>query len=417
MRSVLSRLRPSRLLATAKYFSALRRDSLRRRRREGLRVAVDATPLWGSVTGIGWYLHSLLESLADRDGLCLTLYGPTGEPPSVAPPTGRAVELVALDVPTDLTLPPGLLRRVLRYVVPSLIAREAHDVVFAPNFFPPRRFALTRSPLVVTVHDLAFIHFSWTLEEATARALEKELRVCLEGAARVLTPSFTVREEIVEAGLATADRVVAVHHGPGHLGFESALDAAAVGELRERLGITGAYALGVGTLEPRKNLEVLLEAWRLGAERGESLPQLVLCGARGWKDDALRTACEAGLEQGWLVLPGYVEDLELEWLYRDAQLVVQASLYEGFGLPLVEAMLAGRPLVCSDIPVFREVAQEAALYVPAEDPAAWLDAVLLATTDREAASLSARAETRAADFDWQRCADETLSVLRAAAGR
>ncbi|MEM6703300.1 MAG: glycosyltransferase family 1 protein [Acidobacteriota bacterium] len=415
MRSIASRLRPFRIVATVRYFLHLRRDSVRRRRREGLRIAVDATPLWGSVTGIGWYLHSLLEGLADREDVCLFLYGPMGEPPSVLPPTGPGLELVAFDVPEDLTLPPGMLRRVLRYLVPWFIAREAPDVVFAPNFFPPRRFSLVRAPLVVTTHDLASVHFSWTLEEATAQALEKELKARLSSAARVVTPSATVREEILEAGLASPEKVVAVHHGPGHLRFASSLDAEQSADFRESLGLGRSFALGVGTLEPRKNLEVLLSAWRLGFERGETLPQLVLCGARGWKDADLRAACEAGLRAGWLVLPGYVDDDQLQWLYREAKLVVQASLYEGFGLPLVEAMLAGRPLVCSDIPVFREVAQDAALFVPAEAPESWLAAVLKVVDSSEGSALAARAKVRAGEFDWRRCADETLAVLQAAA--
>ncbi|MEM9407382.1 MAG: glycosyltransferase, partial [Acidobacteriota bacterium] len=129
----------------------------------------------------------------------------------------------------------------------------------------------------------------------------------------------------------------------------------------------------------------------------------------------LRAACEAGLRAGWLVLPGYVDDDQLQWLYREAKLVVQASLYEGFGLPLVEAMLAGRPLVCSDIPVFREVAQDAALFVPAEAPESWLAAVLKVVDSSEGSALAARAKVRAGEFDWRRCADETLAVLQAAA--
>ncbi len=413
-RSIASRMRPRRIWATLGYFSALWSASRRRRRRAGLVIAVDATPLWGSVTGVGWYLHSVLDALRETPDVTFRLFGPLGEEPAVAPPEGPAIEHVVLDVPEDLSLPPGALRLVLRALVPLMIRREAAAVSFGPNFFLPRRFSWSRGPVVLMVHDLASLHFEWTLQDETADDLRRELRDSVRAAARVLTPSEAVREEILEAQLAPPERVVAIHHGPGHLEFDPATPRD--GALRGRLGIEGDFALSVGTLEPRKNLQSLLQAWATGHAEGAELPVLVLCGAKGWKNNDLESVFEAGMRDGWLRVPGYVSDEELRQLYLEATVVLQASLYEGFGLPLVEAMAAGVPLVCSEIPVFREVAGDAASYVDATDPAAWLGEVRRLAADPAARErLAAEGAARAAAFDWDVCAATTLRVLREAA--
>ena len=381
-----------------------------------MKVAVDATPLWGSVTGVGWYLHSVLHAMAEEPDLHLLLFGPLGEEVSVAPPQGSAIEFVHFPLREDLSLPPGLLRQALRLLVPYVISRHEPDVLFAPNFFLPRRFGATSGPQVAMVHDLASIHFGWTLADDTALALKKELEKSIRQARYVLTPSETVRSELVELELAPAEKVVAIHHGPGHLASQRPPDSKLRSSL-EALGAEGDYVLSVGTLEPRKNLKVLLEAWQMANDSDRGLPRLVLCGARGWKDDDLKGAFSRGIEQGWLLLPGYVSDEQLEHLYFGASVVVQASLYEGFGLPLVEAMAAGCPLVCSDIGVFREVVGDAGLYADAEEPAAWVEAVLGALEPEMAEELVSRGRKRVVQFDWTRCGAETLRVLREACDR
>jgi alpha-1,3-rhamnosyl/mannosyltransferase len=210
------------------------------------------------------------------------------------------------------------------------------------------------------------------------------------------------------------ERTHAIHHGPGHL---AALEVASPcsGELDPQ---SEPYALFVGTLEPRKNLGTLLEAFgRLRADVAEGgravaeAPELVLCGARGWKTEQLEAALESGRRGGWLRVLGYVPDPELVRWYRGARMVLCPSLYEGFGLPLVEAMWAGAPLVCSDIPVFREVGGDAALYVEPESVTAWCEAVLRVWQSAELRTrLSAAGRRRLAEFDWNVAAERTFEV-------
>lgn len=379
-----------------------------------LTVAVDATPYWDRLTGVGWYLHHLLVQLASVEGVCLDLYGPSlfrhpNDPPPAAPlPTGPSLRTQLIEVPGWLPLPQGLVLRVLRRLETRWLARQRHDVLFAPNFLLPRLFRKSRGALVVTVHDLALRHFRWTLEETTLVALEARLEGTLQRAAEVITPSRAVRRELLEEGLVEPERVTAVHHGPGLVG-----DVRAAPEPVRR----DPYALFVGTLEPRKNLVTVVGAWRRLAAGGEVTP-LVACGRWGWKDAELRREVERASHEGWLEHRGYVADEELASLYAGATLLVCPSLYEGFGLPVLEALAVGCPVVCSDLEVFREVAGDAAIYVPATDVGAWAEAVsrLLGDAERRA-ELAAAGPRRAEAFDWRRAVEETLVVWRRAARR
>jgi alpha-1,3-rhamnosyl/mannosyltransferase len=384
------------------------------RREARLTVAVDISAFWEPLTGIGWYLYRLLENLARRDDVRLRLYGPQIAPipdapePVVELPTGPALEVVRYDVPEDLSLPPWRLAQILQRLQPLLLAVHRNRLVFAPNFFAPRRFLFCRGALVATIHDLAFRKVPWTLREKTLEDLETRLGKTLERAAHLITPSAAVRQEMVDEGLAPAERVHAVLHGPGQL---SAVAPGAVPE-----GTPKSFCLHVGTLEPRKNLGAVLAAWRELRERGTEVPTLVLCGQRGWKAESLDAELEAGIAEGWLLRFGYLANEELAALYHQARAVVFPTLYEGFGLPAVEAQQAGAPLICSDLPVLREVAGEGALYAPAEDPQAWAEALQKLFSNPDLAlNLSQKGTANAQRFSWQRAAEETLAVWRQAA--
>ena len=371
-------------------------------------VAVDVNAFWENLTGVGWYLYRILEELRDRDDVQIRLYGPTmfvdphDAQPVVALPEGRAVEVVSWVVPHDLLLSRGLLIRILRRLEPWLIAIAGDQVLFAPNFVLPGKFRRARGRLVMTIHDRAVRSFPWTLSEGTLEALEGHLERSIDRATAIITVSETVRQELIEAGEADGGRITAIHHGPGHL----------VEPPRQSTGASSnAYCLHVGTIEPRKNLGMLVEVWRrLHAARPDA-PRLILCGGVGWKSEELEELLEKAQDQGWLMHAGYVGDDELAVLYRDALALVFPSLYEGFGLPLIEGMAMGIPAVCSDIPVFREVAGDAALFAPPTDQEAWLAQLDRILSDRDLhREYSTRARKRAQDFHWGRAASSTLSV-------
>lgn len=405
---------PRRLIATWRYARQLQRTMAQRRQETRLTVAVDVSALWQPLTGIGWYLYRLLESVAQRDDVRLRLYGLSlfdkeGLPdPVIELPQGPALEWVRYRVPEDLSVVHYYLSDRLRAQQDRFIAGDGNDVLFAPNYFLPPWFDRAQGHLVVTVHDLGLLRVPDTLHDHTRQQLAQHLEQTLRRTRRVLTDSETVRQELIETGMATEETVHAVHLGPGSV--------AKVETPRRPAGCPDEFVLAVGTLEPRKNLSTLFAAWRGWRQAGGAPPPLVLCGGLGWKSEGLQAELEAGRAEGWLHHLGYLDDAEVAGLYEAARWVAMPSLYEGFGLPLVEAMSFGAPLLCSDIPVLREVAAEAAIYALPLDVEAWIrQSRRLAEDDALRLDLGQRARRRGTEFDWQRTAQETVAVWRAAA--
>jgi alpha-1,3-rhamnosyl/mannosyltransferase len=380
-----------------------------------LTVGIEIAAFWEPLTGIGWYLYRLLEQLAERDDLRLRLYGPSSiesrdsEPPVVNLPEGPAIEFVSRSVPEGLIVPAGRLIGWLRRLEPLLIAADANRVLFAPNYFLPRRFDLASGARVATVHDLALRHFAWTLRRETLSELNEKFEHAVFEATRLITVSAAIKQELVAEGLAHPARVTVVHHGPGQL--------ASVDPGTLPAATPERFALHVGTIEPRKNILGLLETWRLLRDRIDDPPDLVLCGKYGWKTEAVRAKVREAERQGWLTHLGYVEDSELAALYHQATLIVFPTLYEGFGLPAVEALWARTPLVCSDLPVLREVTGGAAVFAPPDRPDLFADRVVDVLTQPELrARLIAAGAARVAELSWAKAADRTAWVWAQAAG-
>lgn len=407
-------LAPRRLAASWRWLAARRAAQAARRRDPRLKVAVDIGPFWEPLTGIGWYLYRLLEHLAERDDLVLRLYGPSlidkgdQRDPVVRLPAGKAIEVVRYEVPHDFSIPFYHYADWLRRRAHRLVDGDGNDLLFAPNFFLPPPLGRCRGRLVATVHDLGFRKLPETLRETTRQQLEHHLGATLERAAAILTDSEAVRQELIETGLAAPLKVTTVHL--------AAASVHAAGEAAPPPGTPERYLLFVGTLEPRKGVDVLLEAWHRAA--GTAGCSLVLAGGFGWKTEQLEAALGAAADLRVHHF-GYLPEDQLRALYRHAEWLVFPSRYEGFGLPAVEAMEQGVPLLLSDLPVLRELAGDAALYAPAGDAEAWAALLRRALGDggelrREFAR---RSRERSALFDWRQTAAGTAEVFFAAARR
>jgi glycosyltransferase involved in cell wall biosynthesis len=373
-------------------------------------VAVDVNSFYEPLTGVGWYLHQILVHLAGRDDLRLRLYGqslvetdPGAPRPVVDFPSGPAIERVTYAAPDGLVVPPWRADQILRRLAPLLMAADGNAVLFAPNYlFPPLfRFAVGRR--VATIHDLGVIKVPWAVRPDSGAALRERLERTLFAADLLLTPSEAVRRELIAIGVAPG-RVRAIHHGTGVLSEASPFPLPAA--------VPARFALHVGTIEPRKNVGVLLAAWRWMRTSGVAPPPLVLCGGWGWNSEDIRTEIAEAAREGWVVHPGYVTAGELAALYAAAELVALPSFYEGFGLPAIEALAAGAPLVASDLPVLREVAGDAALYAPPDRPDLWAETIgaLLADGDLRA-ELRRKGMERARLFDWKQAAEETARAF------
>jgi glycosyltransferase involved in cell wall biosynthesis len=286
------------------------------------------------------------------------------------------------------------------------------DLVHAPSLAVPPKRGL---PLVVSIHDAA----PWIFPEAfTARGRwfhALGARAAWRRADRVITGTAAAADEVAEHMSLPADRVRVVPYGVDPPGSRPGPDETA--EVILRYHLSGlAYVLWVGSLEPRKGVGTLVAAMAQLARRrlrGTSPPVLVLAGYPGWQNSALLPAAElARLGPGFRQI-GRVTDAELWALYSGATVFAFPSLHEGFGLPVLEAMAAGAPVVASDIAAIREVAGAAALLVPPGDAGAWAEAIaaLLADGPRRA-EMAEKGRRRAELFSWASTAAATLQVYR-----
>ncbi len=285
------------------------------------------------------------------------------------------------------------------------------DVVHGPvNVLP---LALAR-PGVVTVHDVAFLHFPEHYPAAKRWYLQFMTALSVRRAARVIAVSEATRRDLVLAYGLAPEKVTVVPNGIdptwGRVPSEE------LARWRAERGLPERFLLYVGTIQPRKNLVTLLEA--LARLPSEIDWPLYVVGARGWKDSPVYRALERLGIARRVVFVGYASPEELRYWYSAATLFVYPSLYEGFGLPVLEAMACGTPVITSDRSALPEVAGEAALSVDPTDATALAAAIAcLARDERRRAALAQAGQVRAGAFRWERTAAETVAVYEAVARR
>jgi glycosyltransferase involved in cell wall biosynthesis len=289
------------------------------------------------------------------------------------------------------------------------IARRHLDVFHGPvNALP----VAMRTPGVVTIHDLAFLRYPKTLSSTRRAWLVGAVRHSARSAERVITVSrYTADDLVAWLGIDPGKvRVIPLAPSPGI----RRLAGSELRVFRLKYDLERPHILVVGTLEPRKNLAMLLRAF--AAIRDVVPHRLVFAGPEGWLTDEMHDTARA-LDLGdRLVLTGFADDEALGGWYSSADLVAFPSLYEGFGLPLLEAMACGAPVVASSASALPEVGGDAAIYVDPTDQEAWSAAMLDLLHDPDArARLADAGLARAASFSWNETARQTWQVDREAA--
>lgn len=274
-----------------------------------------------------------------------------------------------------------------------------------------------RAIRLVTIHDLSFLRVPETHTQRTVAVQTRLLRQCAEEADALVAVSEHCGRELVDVMGVSPDRVHVVPNGVHLEEFEGPLDQAAHAALAARLGITRDYFIHLGTLEPRKNVERLIEAYDRVRSRRHDLPQLVLVGKLGWKSEAILEAIRAKRGDGDIVHAGYVERDEAVLLLREARACLYPSLYEGFGLPVLEAMAAGTPVVTSDGSALPEVVGDTGLLVDPRDVESIASAIRLLLDDEQGAQQRAgKARLRAQGMTWDKSAAKLERVYRLLTG-
>lgn len=284
-------------------------------------------------------------------------------------------------------------------------------VFHGPNFFLP----LCADKGVITVHDLSVFRFPETHPVERVRQFERDFSRSVAQAAHVITDSQTTCAELMAFTGLDASRVTAVP-----LGVSAAYKPLTDEELAEPLRKYGlsprAYGLCVSTLEPRKKIEQLILAWERLPSALRSTCSLILVGSKGWLSESVQLRINQGTTQGWMRYLGYVPEADLPLLYAGAAVFVYPSTYEGFGLPPIEAMACGVPVVVSDSSCLPEITQGAALMVNPDDVVAFATALEKSISDEVWRSSAVKAGRQVAStYTWHHCVSETVKVYRRAA--
>lgn len=340
--------------------------------------------------GIGTYVRGLLTGLGElgvdeRPGIAVLASRVKGTDPLSR--YGFPIREIALPGPL---VAPAWSRGIARVRDVSLV----HATSFA---LPP-----TRAPLVVMVHDLAFLHHPEAYPARGLRWHRRALQVALSRAVAFIVPAVRVKEELCASG-AMPEAVHVIEEGADHL---PAPDDAGTAALLTRLGVSSPFLLSVGTLEPRKNLERVIAAYqRVRSAMPEPWP-LVIVGPNGWGSAGIRAT------EG-VLLAGAVEDGVMSGLYSSAELLCYAPIEEGFGLPVVEAMRAGTPVVSSDVPSADRKSQ----LVDPRSVASIAEGILEVVRDRgRRDDLVTAGSVRAAVLTWRDVARQHVAVWRLATG-
>ena len=375
-----------------------------------MRIGLDGIPLASPRTGVGHYTFELARSLAliapDDD---FTLISPK-------PPGSSVANESKPDTPANLhncQLSPALLNwRWWSLSLPLYLTWRPFDLFHGTNYDIP---LWNRRRSVVTIHDLSLLLHMDTHQVRLVRRGRRRLPLMARSATMIITPTQSVKREVCEHLGVDSGKVAVTPEAPRPV-FER-IEREQTLETRRRLGIRDDFILFVGTIEPRKNLLTLARAFDEILRTTPLRPQLVIAGHRGWlTDDLFLFIKEAGLGDH-VCFTGYLADEDLRALYSSCSLFVYPSLYEGFGLPPLEAMACGAPVITSRVPAIMETVETAACLVDPTNTQELAGAIVRLLSDPGAREqLSILGAQQARKFTWERTASLTLEVYKEVLG-
>lgn len=371
-----------------------------------MRIAIDATLMGPGMSGIGYSIEHLARALAE-----------TGEIAEIILLSNRS-PVRSQDLPNPIRW--ECRRRFplrapwMQVLLPSIIRRAGVDLTHYPNFLAP---VMYEHPYVVTFHDMSIYKYpesvTWKKRYMTRALLPR----VAAGARAILTVTEAMRGDIHEILGIPFEKIFAVHHAPGDRFHRYAREREA-GTVPHRNDELAPYILFVGNVEPRKNLIRLLDGFEMLKSETDLPHELRLVGGAGWNNGSLRAKLRAMNHREAVRFLGYVPAEDLPALYANAAVFVFPSVYEGFGVPPLEAMCCGTPVVASDIAAHREVLADAARLVDPLGPRAIAEGIRSVLSDPDlAAALRRKGSERVKRFTWAQTARGTLKVYRKALGR
>jgi glycosyltransferase involved in cell wall biosynthesis len=372
-----------------------------------MHIGIDAHAIGARQAGNETYIGNLIKSLAEVDGdNRYTLYLANAEAAARwrAEFTRQYPNFVVrlLPPPTPLVRVPVALELELRLRPVDLL----HVQFTAPLFCPV--------PVIATIHDLAFEHMPETFTRRGSLQLKFTVRRTAKRAARIATVSEYSRQDLIRTYKLPPEKVVVTHNGIGPIFSPQPASGDEAQKLRHCFGIERDFILAVGSLQPRKNLVRLIRAYAKLRNRKDGFNhQLVIVGRKLWLSNEIFAEAK---RQEWardIILTGYVSDEDLPAFYRAARAFVYPSLFEGFGIPPLEAMACGTPVITSNTSSLPEVAGDAALLIDPYNEQDLANALISIVNDEKLrALLRERGFVQSKKFTWRNAAEKTLQLYR-----
>lgn len=364
-----------------------------------MRIGIDARIVHYSRGGIRSYVVHLLEALTELDGEAhYHILHSRKDQRETALPSAAGLRRVSCWTPSH--------HRLERWTLGVEIARLRLDLLHSPDFIPPA-FGYDRS--VITVHDLNFLYYPRFLTEESRRYYNEQIEWAVQQADHILADSHATKADLISLLDVAAEKITVVHLAADPA-FRPLSDAAA-GHVAKQYRLDPGYLLFVGTLEPRKNVPGLLAAYRILLDQEATSEPLVLIGGKGWLYEEIFDRAEALDLDNHVRFLHRVPDVDLPGLYSAASVLALPSFYEGFGLPALEAMSCGTPVVVANRASLPEVVGEAGLLVDPEDPDDIAGALKRALTEDSERERMRKAGLKQAEaFSWERVARETRAV-------
>ena len=308
----------------------------------------------------------------------------------------------------------GFLYRVVMNIIPVpysfFFGKKSELTHFFNYIIPP----FVHGKKIVTIHDMVIKAYPETVRFRTKQVLNTGMKKSMRRADVIITDSEFSKSEIIKYYPKYKEKIQVVYCGVNTEKFHPVTDHTKIDNVKKSLGINGDYFLYLGTIEPRKNLERLIEAYSILVSKNENVPLLVMAGGKGWLNSAIYSkVTEYGIEKN-VIFTQYIPDEDLCPLINGATAFVFPSLYEGFGMPPLEAMACGVPVVTSGEASLPEVAGDCAVIVDAYSPESISDGMYKIWTDNKLRDdLIKRGPRRAAEFSWSKFSEKLHSIYEA----
>ena len=374
-----------------------------------MKILIDTTPLLKKLTGIGQVTYIYAKELQKYDHEYVYFYAWFYSKELKEKPLG-GIETHIKTIKRFIPRPYFVVHTVKTLIFNFIIFFQKPDVFFQPNYISFKMFK--KVPTVTMVHDLSHILYPEYHPKERVEYLDKELKKSLDTSDKIIAISNATKDDLIKYNLADAKKIEVIYNGVSS-SFKPLHQHDKSDEILKKYDLkVKSYFLFVGTLEPRKNLQLLLKSYMLYIQKVQDPTPLILVGGGGWKSEVFDELLQEALNSLHVKALGFVKDEELAVLYAGAKVFVYPSVYEGFGLPPLEAMASQTAVITSNVSSLPEVVEDAGMLIDPLDEEKLLEAMMLLDTHDELRnSYEQKGLIQAKKFSWDRSVDRLRKLF------